>query len=57
MKEFKFAEFARNKKSYEEIEKALSGLSAEGWEVASMTVDISLDLRGRVVVLLEREKE
>lgn len=57
MKEFKFLEFKKEKKSYENMEKTLADRSAEGWEVVSMTADISTDLRGIVIVLLQREKQ
>ncbi len=57
MKEFKLIEFAKEQKDKEHIEQTLSERSAEGWEVAGMTVDMSKDLRGIVVVLLQREKE
>ena len=30
--------------------------SSEGWEVVSMNVDISADLRGVVIVLLQKDK-
>ncbi len=56
MKEFKFLEFRKDKKSYEFMEKSLEEKTAEGWDVVSMTVDISTDLRGVVVVLLQRDK-
>jgi hypothetical protein len=56
MKEFKFLEFKREKKSYELIEKALADKSAEGWEVVSATADISKDISGMIVVLLQRDK-
>lgn len=57
MKEFKFLEFRKEKKAYENMEKTLADRSAEGWEVVSMTADISTDLRGIVIVLLQREKK
>ena len=55
MKEFKIIEF-RKQKTYEMVEEALAERSAEGWETVSMTVDVSSDLKGVVVVLLQREK-
>lgn len=54
MKEFKIIEF-RKQKTYEMVEEALAERSAEGWETVSMTVDVSSDLKGVVVVLLQRE--
>ncbi len=55
MKEFKILEFKKEKKSYQHIEKALAEKSAEGWDVVSMTSDLSTDIRGVIVVLLQRE--
>ena len=55
MKEFQFLEFKKEKKSYENMEKTLADKSAEGWEVVSMTADISTDLRGIIIVLLQRD--
>lgn len=57
MKEFKILEFKSNKTTYEEIEKILGEKSAEGWEVVSMHTDISKDIRGMIVVLLQRDAE
>ena len=54
MKEFKIIEF-KKQKTYETVEKALAERSAEGWETVSMTVDVSSDLKGVIVVLLQRE--
>ena len=54
MKEFKIIEF-RKQKTYESVEKSLAEKAAEGWETVSMTVDVSADLRGVIVVLLQRE--
>ena len=56
MKEFKSIEFKKNKTPYEEIEKVLSDMTAKGWEVVNMTVDMSSDIRGIVIVLLQRDK-
>ena len=55
MKEFQFLEFKKEKKSYENMEKTLADKSAEGWEIVSMTADISTDLRGIIIVLLQRD--
>ena len=56
MKEFKLIEFKKDQKEKEHIEQTLADYSAEGWEVVSMTVDLSKDLRGVVVVLMQRDK-
>jgi hypothetical protein len=56
MKEFKIIEFKKSKYSNEAIEKQLEEKSSEGWEVVSMNVDMSADLRGVVIVLLQKEK-
>ena len=55
MKEYQFLEFKKNKQTYKEIESVLKEKSAMGWEVISMTIDVSVDLRGIVVFLLQRE--
>lgn len=55
MKEFKIVELKKEKKSYELTEKSLSEYSAEGWEVVSMTVDVSSNIGGVVVILLQRD--
>ncbi len=57
MKEFKILEFRKKNTSNEAIEQALAEKSAEGWEVVSMTSDISSDLRGVMTVLLQREQK
>ena len=57
MKEFKILEFKSNKSTYEEIEKILGEKSAEGWDVVSMYTDVSKDIRGMIVVLLQRDTE
>lgn len=54
MKEFKVLSF-KKEKTFETVEKALAEKSAEGWDVVSMDVDLSSDLRGTVLVLLQRE--
>ena len=56
MKEFKIIEFKKSKYSNEAIEKQLEEKSSEGWEVVSMNVDLSVDLRGVVIILLQKEK-
>ena len=56
MKEFKIIEFKRSKYSNEAIEKQMEEKSSEGWEVVSMNVDMSADLRGVVIVLLQKDK-
>lgn len=55
MKEYQFIEFKKSKQTYKEIENVLKEKSAMGWEVISMTIDVSVDLRGVVVILLQRE--
>ena len=55
MKEFKILEFKSNKTPYEEIEKILGEKSADGWDVVSMHTDLSKDIRGSIVVLLQRD--
>lgn len=55
MKEYQFLEFKKSKQTYKEIESVLKEKSAMGWEVNSMTIDVSVDLRGIVVILLQRE--
>lgn len=56
MKEFKIIEFKKSKYTNEAIEKQLEEKSSEGWEVLSMNVDMSADLRGVVIVLLQKDK-
>ena len=56
MKEFKIIEFKKSKYSNESIEKQMEEKSSEGWEVVSMNVDLSADLRGVVIVLLQKDK-
>ncbi len=56
MKEFKILELKRSKHPYAEIEQTLEGCSAQGWEVVSLSVDTGSDLRGIVVILLQRDK-
>lgn len=54
MKVFKILEFKKHKNSYEEIEKILSQKSSEGWDVVSMDIDLSEDLRGKFMFLLQK---
>ena len=56
MKEFKILEFKRSKTSYEEIERILAEKTSEGWETVSMSTDMSKDIRGIILLLLQREK-
>lgn len=56
MKEFKVLEFKKGNTSYGEIENILAEKSAEGWEVVSMTTDMSKDIRGMILVLLQKDK-
>ena len=56
MKEFRILEFRKAKHSVEEIENVLAQKSAEGWEVVSLSSDLSVDIRGAFIVLLQREK-
>ncbi len=57
MKEFKVLEYKKDMKNPKTIEQTLEEKTAEGWEVVSMTVDLSRDIRGIIVVLLQREKK
>ena len=57
MKEFKIIKFEKPNKSYELIEKSLEQKSSEGWEVVNMTMDMCTDIRGTMLVLLQREKQ
>ena len=56
MKEFKILESKNKKTSHEEIESILMEKSSEGWEVVSMTCDMSMDIRGVILVLIQRDK-
>ena len=51
---FKILEFKKSQYSYDAIEKALSEKVSEGWKVVSLHTDVSTDLRGIVVVLLQQ---
>ena len=55
MKEFQFLEFRKEQKAYALMERTLAEKSAEGWEVISMTSDLSADIRGIIIVLLQRD--
>lgn len=46
----------KSKYSNEAIEKQMEEKSSAGWEVVSMNVDMSADLRGVVIVLLQKDK-
>ena len=54
MTKFKILEFKKSQYSYEAIENALSQKASEGWKVISMHTDVSTDLKGIVVVLLQQ---
>lgn len=54
MKDFKVIEFKKDTKSYAEVEETLKQKSSEGWEVISMSIDMSADIRGTIVVLLQK---
>ena len=55
MKEFKIIE-EKKPKTYEKIEELLQEKSAEGWEIVSISTDISSDIKGRILIVLQREK-
>ena len=56
MKEFRIIELKR-KKTWQAAEALLEEKSSQGWEVVSVSVDQSADIRGTVLVVLQREKE
>ena len=56
MKEFLILE-RRKEKTYQTIEALLEEKSSQGWEVVSVSIDQSSDLRGTVLIVLQREKE
>ncbi|MBQ6000400.1 MAG: hypothetical protein IJL15_02565 [Clostridia bacterium] len=56
MKEFLILE-RRKEKTYQTIEALLEEKSSQGWEVVSVSIDLSSDLRGTVLIVLQREKE
>ena len=51
---FKILEFKKSQYCYEAIEKALSEKVSEGWKVVSMNTDVSSDIKGVIVVLLQQ---
>ena len=55
MKEFKIAEFRKKDKDLGNIERKLAEYSKNGWDVISMTSDLSRDISGVFVVLLQRD--
>ncbi|MBR3808939.1 MAG: DUF4177 domain-containing protein [Clostridia bacterium] len=55
MKEFKILEFKTSKANFEDIENVLAEKSNEGWEVVSMSFDMSKDLRGTILVLIQKQ--
>jgi hypothetical protein len=56
VKEFLILE-RRKEKTYQTIEALLEEKSSQGWEVVSVSIDLSSDLRGTVLIVLQREKE
>jgi hypothetical protein len=56
VKEFLILE-RRKEKTYQAIEALLEEKSSQGWEVVSVSIDLSSDLRGTVLIVLQREKE
>ena len=54
MTNFKILEFKKSQYTYEAIEKDLSEKYSAGWKVISMHTDVSTDLKGIVVVLLQQ---
>ena len=54
MKEFKILEF-KKEKTYQNVEQVLAQYAAEGWEVVSLSSDLSSDIRGKLLILLQRE--
>ena len=59
MKAFKIirVEYKDIKKDFTYAEKLLSERSAEGWRVVSVCPDLAKDLRGDLLVTLERETD
>ena len=58
MKEFKIIEVDRKEinKDYSYAESIMEEQSAEGWEVVSVTSDMSVDIRGKLLITLQRDK-
>ena len=54
MTQFKILEFKKSQYSYDAIENALSQKVSEGWKVISLHTDVSTDLKGIVVALLQQ---
>ncbi len=54
MKEFKILEF-KKEKTYQNVEQVLAQYATEGWEVVSLSSDLSSDIRGKLLILLQRE--
>ena len=59
MKEFKIIELDRGRagKGYGEAEAFLAEKAAEGWTVVSVAMDTGVDIRGKLLVTLERERK
>lgn len=55
MKEYKVYEL-KKEKNYENVEAFLQEKSVEGWQLVSMSSDISKDIRGMLLLVMEREK-
>lgn len=56
MKEYKVYEL-KKEKNYENVEAFLQEKSVEGWQLVSMSSDISKDIRGMLLLVMEREKQ
>lgn len=58
MKEFRILKIERKylKDGFAYAEKLLSTYAAEGWRVVSVAPDLSADIRGELLVTLERER-
>lgn len=59
MKEFKIirVEYKEIKKDFSYAEKLLAERAAEGWRVVSVCPDLAKDLRGDLLITLEREAD
>ena len=55
MKEFKIVEFRKKDKDPGNIERKLAEYANNGWDVISMTSDLSRDISGVYIVLLQRD--